>query len=152
MGVVVVLNPFEVAAFRPWQWENWGQEAPNQDELSEIRTHIEQFYAAVESHDFDNIRPFYRETVENYFGNENRRLVPDIRAAYLIYWKKYVGERHEIDWESLEVSQEEESQITRVRFSLRYYFKTEEADWKNLLLGTEIRLDAEQKIFYIDKF
>ncbi len=143
----VILNPFDFRILRPYQII----EPDYSEQETLLRKRVLNFYQTVETHDFDQLRSFYQDSLENYFGNENRSLAPDLKAAYRIYWDKYTGERHEIDWDTFDYTQDEAGNHIVV-FSMKYYYRTEEAaDWKNLRTTTEIRLDPDLKIYYIDR-
>lgn len=149
-GVAVVLfNPLDIPMFRSISIAH--QFKTDEDFEKEMKEKVKEFYKAVESHQFENIKPFYRDQIDNYFGNINRSLSPDIQAAYRIYWEKYVAEKHEIDWDSYEYLHDENDNHI-VKFSMRYYFKTEGEEWKNLKVNTEIRFDNNLLIYHIDKF
>ncbi len=149
-GVAVVLfNPLDIPMFRSISIAH--QFKTDDDFEKEMKKKVEDFYKAVESHEFTKIRPFYRAQIDNYFGNLNRTLSPDIQASYKIYWEKYIAEKHEIDWDSYEYLHDENDNHI-VKFGMRYYFKTEGEDWKNLKVNTEIRFDSNFLIYYINRF
>ncbi len=148
-AVTVFLNPLDIPALRSWSIAN--QLKSDNDFKKEIKERVQNFYTAIESHDFGNIAPFYRENIDNYFGNLNRNLSPDIRASYKIYWESYVAERHEIDWESYEYTHDENGNHI-AKFKMRYYFKMKDQEWKNLSVNTEARFDSNLLIYYINKY
>ncbi len=149
-GVALVLfNPLDIPMFRSISIAH--QFKTDDDFEQEMQERVKEFYKAVESHQFENIKPFYRAQIDNYFGNLNRTLSPDIQAAYRIYWEKYVAEKHEINWDTYEYLHDENDNHI-VKFTMRYYFKTQGEEWKNLKVNTEIRFDNNLLIYHIDKF
>lgn len=146
-ALVVFLNPFHISVFDKLSGKIIGVTSQDNDQEL-VKTQLELFYQAVDSHDFARVKPFYREDVEDYFGNRNIKLVPDVRASYQIGWKTYVEERHDIDWNSYEYSQDEEGNHV-VQFDYRYYFKEVDKEWKNLGRRAEIFMDVDKKIFAI---
>lgn len=145
-GIFALVNPFRWEGLPKINWFN-----ANIHTREELRAQLENFYKAVESHDFEQVRPFYSETLENYFGNKNRKLIPDIRAAYLYYWKRYTDEEHAINWEQMQYSQDDAGGFVVILNDIDYRFKTEEEDWKSIQMKAEIRLDKDLKIFSIQK-
>lgn len=148
-AVTVFLNPLDIPQFRSWSIAN--QLKSDASFKIEIKEKVQDFYKAVESRNFSNIAPFYSDSLDNYFENLNRSLDPDIKASYRIYWDAYVGEKHEIDWDSYEYTHDEEgNHIAKIK--MRYYFKMKGEDWKNLMTNAEIRFDSNFLIYYINKF
>jgi serine/threonine protein kinase len=144
-GALVALNPFDWEVLRPYTL----MPTPlfvNPEPI--VQERVKKFYEAVETQNFANIAPFYADSLQNYFNNLNRSLVPDIKTAYEIYWNQYQDERHEIDWDSFEFSQDEAGNSI-VRLRMKYNFKMKGKDWDYVKRGAEIRLNPEFKIFYI---
>lgn len=146
---VVLANPFEIGLFDKIAFLKSKKNHKNQA----IKERIKSFYKAIETRNLDAIKEFYRENVDNYFNNLNRSFSPDITSAYQAYWKNYPQEKHEIDLNSWEMTQDDNKNYI-LNFKINYQVlvikkkeKTEE--WKSLSIQMEIHLDNDLKIFYI---
>ncbi|WP_299456571.1 serine/threonine-protein kinase [uncultured Microscilla sp.] len=127
-----------------------------QDKKETVKITLRKFYDAAESRNFDNIRPFYRKTIANYFGNKNIDRERDLRSAYKYSWDKIVTEeRHKIDWDSMQYSEDEEGNHTAI-FDYTYEYQPKKAKkpedqgkTKSVSRKAEVRMDKEYRVYYV---
>ncbi len=146
---VIFANPFEITLFEKIAFFKGKKNHKNEA----IKERIKSFYKAIETRNLDAIKEFYRETVDNYFNNQNRSFSPDITSAYKAYWKNYPAEKHEIDFQTWQMTNDEAGNYIlnfKINYQVQAHNKKEKKDeWKSLVIQMEIHLDNDLKIFYI---
>jgi serine/threonine protein kinase len=141
----VLFNPLDLPQLRDFALL---KNTPLVSQEPRVRARVKEFYKAIETHQFENLKPFYRDTLAQYYSFKNSRLVPDIKSSCEIYWKTYIFERHEIDWDTFEYQTDEAGNYV-VRFSMKYYFQMVGKNEDYLTTKAEIKFDADLKIFSI---
>ncbi|MDX2304951.1 MAG: serine/threonine-protein kinase [Microscillaceae bacterium] len=148
-SLIVVFNPFHIKAFENLPLLSFIKKAAPADQVT-VQDKITAFFQAEESHNFSSISPFYHDMIENYYGANQVTRGMSLKAAYEAYWNKFAEEeRHEIDWNTLEYTQDENGNHI-VICPMKYYFKKGDT-WKNYLTKYEIRFNTDWKIYYIKR-
>ncbi len=121
-----------------------------------IKAKIQHYYKAIESHNFDWVKPFYADTMACFFDRYNVIPDQDLRAVFEIYWKDRVKEeRHKINWNDWQYQEDTEgNHIVTYRFRYDYkLIKPNEADevnqWKSVQRKLEMRFNKNYLIYYI---
>lgn len=160
LGYLVLWNPLEIDSLQKIAYFSDDYQkfhAASKDERKKaIKTTLSKFYDAVESHNFERIRLFYKDTVASYFDRKDVLRDRDLPIAYKQYWEKTVQEeRHDIDWDSLQYENDEEGNHI-VKFTFKYSYKPhkpkkfkEKVEWKSYRRKAEVRLDSKYLIYYV---
>ncbi|MCS6820614.1 MAG: serine/threonine protein kinase [Microscillaceae bacterium] len=142
----VLFNPLRLPKLQRYAYLDHKLRTPEQKK-AEIQQKIQQFYSTMESHDFEKIRPLYAPVLENYFGNKNIS-IEDVEKASQTYWERYVAEKHDIDWNSLEYTQDEQGNHIAT-FDMKYSYRTKNSQWQTIAGKREIRMNIEWQVYYI---
>lgn len=160
LAYLVLWNPLNIKPLRKlavFSQEYKKDNANTNNEKKEVmKVQLRKFYDAAESRSFDKIRPFYRKKISNYFGNKNIDRERDLRAAYKYSWDKVITEeRHKIDWDSMQYSEDEEGNYIAI-FDYTYEYVAKKADkpeeqgkTKSVPRRAEVRMDKDYKIYYV---
>ncbi len=148
---VLLFNPFQIeildkiAIFAPSKPQN--REAA-------IKEKLKSFFNAIESHNFENIKDFYAENIEEYFDFEKKNLkpIPDIKSSAEAYWRTYaIAEKHEIDWKSFSY-QVDENNNHIIEITFDYKFQNKAKKWNNInKVRNKIKFNKNLQIFSIAK-
>ncbi|OJJ18605.1 hypothetical protein BKI52_23625 [marine bacterium AO1-C] len=123
-----------------------------------IKAKLKNHYKAIESHDFDNVRPYYADKLTYYYGNQNVSRDRDLPISFKRYWNDVVKEeKHEIDWNSMQYENDKEGNHI-VRFTFKYSFKLrkpkkeeEKNQWKTYNHKAELHFDKNYQIYYVKR-
>ncbi|TAG05835.1 MAG: serine/threonine protein kinase [Cytophagia bacterium] len=148
---VILFNPFQIEIL-----EKVAVFAPKKPESREaaVKEKLKSFFNAIESHNFDNVKDFYADNIEEYFDfkNTNLKPVPDIKASAEAYWKTYaIAEKHEIDWKSFKYEiDENNNHIATITFN--YRFENKAKKWNSInKVSNKIKFNKDLLIFSIAK-
>ncbi len=157
-SIVVLFNPFDFSIFkdyalfeyyvRPSKKET-KKETPEEELRNFAFDRINAFYQVLETRKMEFIKPFFRDSVENYFGYKKINFSPDVRASLRIDWQKNSDEKFEIIEDSFFVK-EDSLQNRFVSYQYHYTFKTKKTNLVTVVKKAEVKLDKNWKIFYMD--
>ena len=148
-SLVVMFNPFRIQIFERFAILSTHNTTKPAD-IEFVKNKIKAFFQAQETHDFDNIQPYYSNEIEVYYNKTDLSLVPDLKSAQLYYWNNNAQEeRHDIAWESLEYHQDEAGNHI-VFVDIDYHF-TASGEQGNYLARFQICFNTAWKIYYINK-
>ena len=160
LAYLVLWNPLKIdglakVAYFSDDFQKYNATSEN-DRKKVIKTTLSKFYDAVESQNFDKIKPFYREDIDYYFGQRNVKRDRDLPISYKQYWKDVVSEeRHDIDWSSMQYENDEDGNQL-VKFAYKYSYKLrnpkkaeDRNKWKSDGRKAEIRFNKDYLIYYV---
>ncbi|OJJ18606.1 hypothetical protein BKI52_23630 [marine bacterium AO1-C] len=157
LSYLVLWNPLKIKELEKVAYfsEEYQKTNTGSEEERTVKKTLSKLFDAVESHDFEKIKPFYQEKIEDYFGQKNITRDRDLRIAYEKSWKDIVQEeRHDVDWDSLKYKSDEEGNHI-VTFSFKYSYKSppkegekEKVEWKSYKRKAEIRLNKDYLVYY----
>jgi len=145
----VLFNPFKIKALEPYAYFQSIQSVAPDDLEGRLRYRMQQFYRALESKDFSNVRPFFREQVERYFSYKNVKPQPDISASQKLAWERYSHEKHELLPDTFSFEQDEAGNYI-LTYDYRYTFKLKDKESESVNRTARIKLNSELQIFYIE--
>ena len=87
-----MFNPFNISVFDQFAILSSHNINVSSDELEVIKEKLTEFFEAEETHDFEEIKPFYNDTIEVYYDKTNINLDHDIRSAKRYYWNNNAQE------------------------------------------------------------
>ncbi|TAE69387.1 MAG: serine/threonine protein kinase [Bacteroidetes bacterium] len=148
---VLLFNPFQLPILEKIAF--FAPEKPQNREAA-IKEKLKAFFNAIESHDFNNIKDFYADSIEEYFDFKNVDLkpIPDIKSAAEAYWKTYaIAEKHEIDWTTFKYEiDENHNHIAEITFT--YRFENKARKWNSInKVRNKIKFNKDLQIFSIAK-
>lgn len=160
LGYLILWNPLKIKQLEKIAYFSETYQKFNatttEERKSVIKTTLSKFYDAVESQDFEKIKPFYRENIDYYFGQKQVVRDRDLPISYKQYWEDVVKEeRHDIDWDSMQYENDEEGNHI-VKFDYKYSYKLrkpekqeDEDKWKSDPRKAEIRFNKDYLIYYV---
>lgn len=114
---------------------------------TEIKARVYEYYKAIETHEFDQVKPFYAPQIERYFTKKNQVPV-QIQKILEAYWQKTPKEEHAIAWDTFAVSFDEKGNYV-VRFLMDYHYQRASKGWQERRAKTEILFDNNLKIYSV---
>lgn len=146
---IILFNPFRIKALEPYAYLQKKQSAEPEELKERLRSRMQQFYRALESKDFSNVRPFFADEVLRYFSYENVKPQPDISASQKLAWERYQYEKHEVMSDSFTYETDEAGNYI-LTYDYRYTFKLKEEEAKSVSRTARIKMTSNWRIFYIE--
>ncbi len=160
LAYLVLWNPLKIKPLRKlavfsqeYKKDNVGT---NDEKKEVVKIQLRKFYDAAESRNFEEIRKFYPKKIAFYFGNKNIDRERDLRAAYKYSWDKMITqERHKIDWDSMQYSEDVEgNHIAIFDYTYEYIAKKakkpeDQGKTKSVSRRAEVRMDKDYKVYYV---
>lgn len=141
--VVVFVNPFQIKAL-----EKVAFLQAKDSKKEKLIEHLKAYYKALETQNFEQIKPFFEDNIEKYFTYENITFNQDVKPSLRFAWKKYELEKIEID-EEIEYEEDEDGNFTIV-FDYVYKYKEPEKEEKTVNRKGEIKLNKDLKVYYVN--
>ncbi|TAF67744.1 MAG: serine/threonine protein kinase [Cytophagales bacterium] len=155
VSAIVFLNPFGLSIFKKIAFYNNEKQdltkkyAYERQLRQKAINNLIAYYQALETHNFDNVAPFYAEKVNKYFSYIDVRPDPDIKASLRNGWKTYPYEKHDIDTTSI-IVEEDSLQNYSLQYEYIYHYKNQNNTQNKQVKRTgELKFDKNWKIFYV---
>ncbi|HAS42819.1 MAG TPA: hypothetical protein DCS93_20225 [Microscillaceae bacterium] len=157
LSYLVLWNPLKIKELEKVAYfsEEHQKFSGESEEERTVKKTLSKYYDAVESHEFNNMRPFFRDTLAVYFSYKNVRR-DSLQRQFKNYWeKRATEERHDVLWESMQYENDEKGNHM-IKFKFKYSYKapkpkgsTKEVDWKSYNRKAELRFDKNYLIYYV---
>ncbi len=113
-----------------------------------LKNTVQEFYTALERHDFALVSPYYTPILERYFDKTglSQKELQDVLNQY---WARTPEEVNDIDWGTFRYEIDEATKSVTVSFQTDYQYRRLSGPRRRNRAKTVIKFNEDLKIFYI---
>lgn len=114
-----------------------------------LRSQVEEYYQAMEKHNFPALESYYAPSIERYFDRKELTITT-LQPLIEKYWSRTPEDHHEIDWDTFTHELSDDNDYVTVTFFMNYRFRRQNAgNLKTVRAKTVMKLDKDLKVFYV---
>jgi hypothetical protein len=114
-----------------------------------LRSQVEEYYQAMEKHNFPALESYYAPSIERYFDRKELTITT-LQPLIEKYWARTPEDHHEIDWDTFTHELSDDNDYVTVTFFMNYRFRRQNAgNLKTVRAKTVMKLDKDLKVFYV---